>query len=109
MLTGKVRRGEPVPPGTRVAGWPAERTAELLTEVTFDRIEALTAFAEERGHSLLELAFAWLLSQRPVVSVIAGATSPAQVRANAAAGSWRLDPADLEALTDELARLHAAT
>jgi aryl-alcohol dehydrogenase-like predicted oxidoreductase len=107
MLTGKVRRGVPVPAGTRVAGWPAERTAELLTEVTFDRIEALTAFAEERGHSLLELAFAWLLSQRPVVSVIAGATSPAQVRANAAAGSWRLDPADLEALTDELARLHA--
>jgi aryl-alcohol dehydrogenase-like predicted oxidoreductase len=109
LLTGKVRRGEPVPTGSRVAGWPAERTAELLTDATFDRIEALTAFAKERGHSLLDLAFAWLLSLRPVVSVIAGATSPAQVRANVAAGTWRLDPDDLSVLTDELARLHAAT
>jgi aryl-alcohol dehydrogenase-like predicted oxidoreductase len=109
LLTGKVRRGEPVPTGSRVAGWPAERTAELLTDATFDRIEALTAFAKERGHSLLDLAFAWLLSLRPVVSVIGGATSPAQVRANVAAGTWRLDPDDLSVLTDELARLHAAT
>ena len=107
LLTGKVRRGEHAPAGTRVAGWAAERAAELLTDATFDRIEALTGFAKERGHSLLELAFAWLLALGPVVSVIAGATSPGQVRANAAAGTWRLEPADLTALTDELARLHA--
>jgi aryl-alcohol dehydrogenase-like predicted oxidoreductase len=109
LLTGKVRRGEPAPPGTRVAGWPAERAAELLTGATFDRIEVLTGFATRRGHSLLELAFAWLLSLRPVVSVIAGVTSPAQVLANVAAGTWRLDAADLQALTDELAQLRAAT
>jgi aryl-alcohol dehydrogenase-like predicted oxidoreductase len=109
LLTGKVRRGEPVPAGTRVAGWPAERAAELLTDATFDHIEALTEFATRRGHSLLDLAFAWLLSLRPVASVIAGATSPAQVRANVAAGTWRPNAADLQALSDELARLRAAT
>lgn len=108
LLTGKVRRGEPPPPGTRIAGWSAEYAAELITDATFDRIETLTRFAEERGHRLLDLAFAWLLALRPVVSVIAGATSPAQVRANAAAGTWRLGAEDLAALTGELTRLHAA-
>lgn len=107
LLTGKVRRGEPAPSGTRVAGWAPGYAAGLLTDATFDRIEALTAFARERGRSLLELAFAWLLSQGPVASVIGGATSPAQVRANAAAGTWRLDGPDRSALTAELARLHA--
>ena len=108
LLTGKVRRGEPPPPGTRVAGWAPDYAAELLTDATFDRIEALTRFAEARGHPLLDLAFAWLLAQGPVVSVIAGATSPEQVRANVAAGAWRLEPADLRASEAELARLQSA-
>ena len=96
LLTGKYRRGEPPPPGTRLAGRP-----EALTDEAFDRIEALEAFAGERGHTLLELAIAWLASQPGVCSVIASATSPEQVRANAAAAEWRLTG-------EELARVEAA-
>ena len=98
QLTGKYRRGEPLPEGTRIAGWGAERAGGVLTDATFDRIEALTAFAEARGHRLLDLAFAWLLALRPVASVIAGATSPEQVQANVAAGGWTLQADDLTAL-----------
>jgi aryl-alcohol dehydrogenase-like predicted oxidoreductase len=91
LLTGKFRRGAELPAGSRIERfWSQEQRDERLTDATWDRIEKLTAFAEERGRTLLELAFAWLLSQRPVASVIAGATRPEQVRANAAASSWRL-------------------
>jgi aryl-alcohol dehydrogenase-like predicted oxidoreductase len=71
---------------------------ELLTDAVFDRIESLEAFAAERGHTLLELAFAGLASQPGVASVIAGAMSPEQVAANAAAAGWELGADDLEAL-----------
>jgi aryl-alcohol dehydrogenase-like predicted oxidoreductase len=98
LLTGKYRRGAPPPAGTRIAGWPAEDVREALADARFDRVEALARFAEERGHTLLELAFAWLLALEPVVSVIAGATRPDQVRANAAAGAWRLTAEDVAAL-----------
>ncbi|MGZ4149608.1 MAG: aldo/keto reductase [Actinomycetota bacterium] len=98
LLTGKYRRGAPPPAGTRIAGWPAEDTEEALADARFDRIDALARFAEERGHTLLGLAFAWLLALEPVVSVIAGATRPDQVRTNAAAGSWRLTAEDVAAL-----------
>ncbi|HEY5905784.1 MAG TPA: aldo/keto reductase, partial [Actinomycetota bacterium] len=64
----------------------------------FDRLEALGAFAANRGHTLLELAFGWLLAHGPVASVIAGATSAEQVTRNAAAGGWILDAADLDAM-----------
>lgn len=94
LLTGKYRRGEPLPEGTRIAGWSAERADGVLTDATFERIEALTAFAEARGHGLLDLAFAWLLALDPIASVIAGATSPEQVRSNVAAGAWTLDAGD---------------
>jgi aryl-alcohol dehydrogenase-like predicted oxidoreductase len=99
LLTGKFRRREAPPAGSRVAGWPADRIARELSDETFDRVEALTSFAERRGRSLLELAFGWLLSLRPVASVIAGATSPDQVRANVEARTWRLDEAELTLLT----------
>jgi aryl-alcohol dehydrogenase-like predicted oxidoreductase len=95
LLTGKYRRGEPPPPGTRLAGRP-----EALTDEAFDRIEALEAFAAERGHTLLELAIAGLASRAGVASVIAGATNPEQVRANVAAGDWELSADDLAALED---------
>jgi len=98
LLTGKyARAGEP-PAGTRLA--LAEGLARrTLTERNFDRVEALTAFAEARGRSLVELAFCWLLSQDVISSVIAGATSPEQVAANAAAASdWRLDADDMAAV-----------
>jgi aryl-alcohol dehydrogenase-like predicted oxidoreductase len=93
VLTGKFGRGEQPPPGTRAASRP-----HLLTDAVFDRVEAFDAFAAERGHTLLELAFAGLYSQPGVASVIAGAMSPAQVAANAAAAEWELGPDDLEAL-----------
>jgi len=99
LLTGKYRRGEPPVPGSRLDFWydPAERE-EAMAPPVFDRIEALETFGEERGHTLLELAFAWLLAQQPVASVIAGATSPAQITANVAAGAWELSAEDLAAL-----------
>jgi aryl-alcohol dehydrogenase-like predicted oxidoreductase len=99
-LTGKYRRGEPVPDGSRLAGWSEHVRAELLSDATFDRIDALTRFADERGHTLLELAFAWLLAQRPVASVIAGATTAEQVRANVGASAWRLGGEELAALEE---------
>lgn len=90
LLTGKYRRGEPAPEGTRLHDRP-----EALTEERFDKIEALERFAAERGHSLLELAIAALASEPGVLSVIAGATKPEQVRANAAAAEWHLNASDL--------------
>jgi aryl-alcohol dehydrogenase-like predicted oxidoreductase len=96
-LTGKYRRGEPVPDGSRLAGWSQGVRAELLSDAAFDRIDALTRFADERGHTLLELAFAWLLARRPVASVIAGATTADQVRANVEGSTWRLGDEELAA------------
>ncbi|MDX6423267.1 MAG: hypothetical protein QOI67_738 [Gaiellaceae bacterium] len=93
LLTGKYRRGERAPDGTRLAMRP-----ERLTDEVFDEVEALESFAKERGHTLLELAFAGLLSQAAVPSVIAGATKPEQVRANAAEGEWELSEDDVQAL-----------
>jgi aryl-alcohol dehydrogenase-like predicted oxidoreductase len=70
----------------------------VLTDETFDRLEALEAFAEERGLTLLQVAIGGLAAQPAVASVIAGATKPEQVRANAAAGEWVPTPEDLAAL-----------
>jgi aryl-alcohol dehydrogenase-like predicted oxidoreductase len=80
LLTGKYRRGDPPPAGTRLAG-------REIDEETFDRLDELERFASERGLTLLELAIGALASQPAVVSVIAGATTPEQVRVNAAAGT----------------------
>ena len=91
LLTGKYRRGEPAPEGTRLAG-------RSIDDATYDRVEALARFAEERGHTLLELAVSALASTAGVPSVIAGATTPEQVRANAAAVGWRLSDEDFRAL-----------
>ena len=91
LLTGKYRRGEPAPEGTRLAGREIE-------DERFDRIEALTAFAEERGRSLHELALSALASTPGIGSIIAGATKPEQVRSNAAASSWKLTPDELATL-----------
>ena len=101
LLTGKFRKGQPIPPDTRVA--KVERYRRLLTEENLDKIEALFDFARSRGHTLLELAFSWLLAHRIVASVIAGATSAEQVRDNAAAASWKLTSGDLEEI-DSLLR-----
>jgi aryl-alcohol dehydrogenase-like predicted oxidoreductase len=97
MLTGKYRRGEDYPAGSRFDSMSffATRTA---TEENFARVEALTAFAEGRGHTVGELAVAWLAAQEGVTSVIAGATTPEQVQANTAAAAWTLTGDDLAAL-----------
>ncbi len=94
MLTGKYRRGEPPAEGTRLHRWGAQ-AAGVLNEATFDAVEALGEWAQAHGHSLLDLAFAWLAAKPQVASVIAGATSAEQVRANVAAGLWVLDPAEV--------------
>jgi aryl-alcohol dehydrogenase-like predicted oxidoreductase len=93
LLTGKYRRGEPPLEGTRLSG-----RHEVFTDETFDRLEALERFGKERGVSLLEVAIGGLLAQPAVPSVIAGATKPEQVRANAAAGNWEPTAEDLAAL-----------
>jgi aryl-alcohol dehydrogenase-like predicted oxidoreductase len=102
MLTGKYRRGEPPPPGTRMAG--REGWDEFLTEERYDLVGRLTAFAEAHGHTILELAMSWLAVQPEIATVIAGATSGEQVRANAAAvESWRLSADELAEIDDLLA------
>jgi len=89
LLTGRYSKNQPPPPGSRLASWtPREHFA--LTEETLDRVERWSDFAAARGRSVLELAIAWLLSNPVVPSVIAGATSPEQVRTNAAATQWTL-------------------
>lgn len=93
MLSGKYRRGAPLPAGSRLAS--SDYFKAVRSEENFDKVEKLRAFAAEHGRSLLELAISWLASQPSVGSVIAGATSPEQVRANAAAASWPLTPAEL--------------
>ncbi|MEU8655471.1 aldo/keto reductase [Actinoplanes philippinensis] len=95
LLTGKYRRGEQPPAGTRMAN---ERYASWLARADWDTIEALTAFGAERDRSLLEVAVAGLAAQPGVTSVIAGATTAEQVQSNAAAGAWRLSAADVAAL-----------
>jgi aryl-alcohol dehydrogenase-like predicted oxidoreductase len=93
LLTGKYRRGEPAPAGTRLAG-----RAGILDHADFDRIEALEAFAAAAGRSLLDLAIGGLAAQPAVSSVIAGASTADQVRANVAAGAWVPDAEALEQL-----------
>jgi aryl-alcohol dehydrogenase-like predicted oxidoreductase len=92
LLTGKYRAGKPLPSGSRGdAGWGPK----IFTEENLLKVERLIEFAEGRGHSLLELAFSWLAVQPAVASVIAGAVSPQQVRANASAAGWNLSADDL--------------
>lgn len=88
LLTGKFRKGQPPPGGTRIA--EVDRFNKTMTEETLDKVEKLIAFAELRGRTLLDLAFAFLLAQPTVASVIAGASKPEQVKANAATAGWQL-------------------
>ncbi len=104
LLTGKHARGRPVPPDSRLAG-NADWARRFLTDRNLALAGRLGEFSAARGHTLLELAISWLLSRPVVASVIAGASSPEQVRANAAAGSWRMAAdhlAEIDKLTEEL-------
>ena len=91
FLTGKYRRGQGAPEGTRLA----ESDRGMFTEANFDLLERLEAFCGARGHTVLELAFAWLLANGAVSSVIAGATRVEQIASNANAASWQLTPYEL--------------
>jgi aryl-alcohol dehydrogenase-like predicted oxidoreductase len=102
LLTGKYRRGEAAPSGTRLSG-----REELATPQQFDLLEALQGYADERGVPMIDVAIGALLARDAVSSVIAGATKPDQVRANAAAGRWTPTEDDLSALQDVLST-HAA-
>jgi aryl-alcohol dehydrogenase-like predicted oxidoreductase len=105
LLTGKYTPGEPPPPGTRLAAWPKERVGHLLSDERFATVERLDGFATAHGHTLPELALSWLASNPLVSSVIAGATAPEQVRANAAATTaWALSAAERGELDDVLRR-----
>jgi len=94
LLTGKYKRNQEHPPGTRLAEKQglADRYA---TPDNWNKVEKLSAFASHHGHTLLELAFSWLLSHQAVGSVIAGATKPEQVESNTRAGNWRLSAEEL--------------
>ncbi len=101
LLTGKYRAGEPPPQGVRFSD-PSPWSQRMLSDRNLQLVEALRTFAEERGHTLVELAFSWLSQQPQVASVIAGATKPEQVEQNVAAALWRLTE-------DELAEIHRLT
>ncbi len=93
LLTGKFHRGEPAPEGTRLAG-----AAQAGSEAQFDVVEALEAYAEQRGAGVLDVAIAGLAAQPAIGSVIAGATRPEQIAANVAALGWAPSAEDLAEL-----------
>lgn len=100
FLTGKYRQGEAVPEGTRLAS-NTRAQERALTEKNFNMLSRLEGFAEERGRPMVELAIAWLLANTAVSSVIAGATRPEQVTANANAADWHLTAEEMGQI-DEL-------
>src|SRR5580658_9625939 len=96
LLSGKYRRGQPLPPGSRGGdGWGPK----MFTDENLAKAEAWADFAASRGHTLLELAMSWLASRPAVASVIAGAKTAAQAKGNAAAADWRLSDAELAELS----------
>jgi aryl-alcohol dehydrogenase-like predicted oxidoreductase len=90
FLTGKYRRGEPAPAGSR--GESSAYVKRYMTDANYDRLEKLEAWANERSHTMGDLAHAWLLAQPQVSSVISGATRLEQVQTNARAAGWMLTP-----------------
>ena len=103
LLTGKYRRNAPMPAGTRLAN--TQRLADrYMTERNWGIAEKLIDYAEQQGHTALELAFSWLLAQAPVSSVIAGATKPEQLEQNVKAGDWKMTAEELA----EINRISAA-
>ena len=101
MLTGKYVKGEAPAAGTRMQRWGSSINA-VLSDQNFAVVDALSTWANAHDHSLLDLAFAWLIEKPVIASVIAGATKPDQILANAAAGQWHLSAEDAAEI-DELA------
>ena len=101
FLTGKYREGQPAPAGSR--GENSSYVQQYMTTAGYGKVAKLAAWAEERDHTMAELAHAWLLAHKEVSSVISGATSLAQVTANAKAASWHLSPDELAEVNGVLA------
>jgi aryl-alcohol dehydrogenase-like predicted oxidoreductase len=95
LLTGKYKQNQPHPAGSRLAEKEALAN-KYATAANWEKVKKLSDFATQRGHTLLELAFSWLLSRPVVASVIAGATRPEQVESNSSAGDWKLKPEELQ-------------
>jgi len=95
LLTGKYQRGQPKPDGARLS-YMKNHSDRYLTDANWARVEKLQAFAASRGHSLVELAFCWLLGRPTMASVIAGATKPEQVEQNVRAAGWTLTPEEMK-------------
>jgi aryl-alcohol dehydrogenase-like predicted oxidoreductase len=93
LLTGKYKRDKDAPEDSRFAQWK-QQGDRYQSDANWDRVERLEAWCKDHGHSLLELAFAWLLARPEVASVIAGATKPEQIRGNARAVEWQMDAAE---------------
>jgi len=100
FLTGKYKRNEPAPSGSR--GERSPYVQKYLTDANFDKLDKLREYAEARGHTLHDLAFAWLLSNKQVSSVIAGATKPDQITANAKTSEWKLSAEESKELKELL-------
>jgi aryl-alcohol dehydrogenase-like predicted oxidoreductase len=106
VLTGKYKQGEPPPAGTRLAAF-GDRAGRMMSDERMTTVGRLTEYAQDHGHTVQELALSWLAGSPAVASVIAGATSPEQVRSNAAATvAWALTPAE-RAEVDALAPVGA--
>lgn len=97
LLTGKYRKGQPMPGGTRIT-----TESRFYSEEKLEIVEKLIAFAESKNRTILELAFGWLLAHGPVASVIAGATKSEQVRSNASAVGWKLTADDMAEVAEIL-------
>lgn len=105
FLTGKYERSKPAPKGSR--GEDSRYVQQYMTEENYDLIEKLAEFAKTRGHSLNELAHAWLLAEPAISSVISGATKVEQVLANIQAGEWELSVEEMDAVNGMLSGAEA--
>jgi aryl-alcohol dehydrogenase-like predicted oxidoreductase len=102
LLSGKYRKHQTTPAGTRLAS--SERFRKLLSPENLDLVEALISYVQSKGHSLLELSMSWLASHPAVASVIAGATRAEQVRANAKAADWEMTKSELSEIAAIVSR-----
>ncbi len=102
LLSGKYQRGAPLPEGARLTK-SQQLANDFMTEKNWQIVEALRAFCDSKGRSLLELAFSWLAANPAISSVIAGATKPEQIEQNMAAANWKLTPEEMQAVAGILA------
>ena len=102
LLTGKYKK-DSMPEGARLTDMPRFANRGYVTEANFAKVERLENFANQRGHSVLELAFSWLAAQKVTGSVIAGATKSEQIKSNVAAANWKMTAEELAEIDELLA------